>query len=49
MISCNLRRIARLAGMPELGTTVVVYTCVIAGLTGTVVGLMSPWPHHRHG
>ena len=33
LIPRNLRGIARIAGLPELATTIMVYTCVIAGLT----------------
>jgi membrane protease YdiL (CAAX protease family) len=40
LIPRNLRSIARIAGLPELATTLVVYTCVIAGLTVPVVGLI---------
>jgi hypothetical protein len=40
MIPGNLPRIARRAGLPELGTTVVVYTCVVAGFTSACVGFI---------
>jgi hypothetical protein len=40
LIPRNLRSIARIAGLPELATTIVVFTCVIAGLTVPVVGLI---------
>jgi len=40
LISRNLRGIACIAGLPERATTIMVYTCVIAGLTVPVVGLI---------
>jgi len=40
MIPRNLRRIARTAGMPELGMTAVVYTCVIAGFASATAGFI---------
>ena len=40
LIPRNLRGIARIAGLPELATTIMVYTCVIAGLTVPFVGLI---------
>jgi hypothetical protein len=40
MIPRNLRRIVRLAGLPELGTTVAVYTCFVGGLAGAAVGFI---------
>jgi len=40
MIPGNLRRITRHAGLPELGTTAVVYTCLVAGVTTACVGFI---------
>jgi hypothetical protein len=40
LIPRNLRGLASIAGLPELATAIVVYTCVIAGLTVPVVGLI---------
>lgn len=40
MIPKNLRRIAHLAGVPELGTIVVAYTCVVVGFTSATVGFI---------
>jgi hypothetical protein len=39
-VTRNLRRIARTARMPDLGTTVMVYACTIAGLTSIIVALI---------
>jgi hypothetical protein len=40
LIPRNLRGIARIASLPELATTIMVYTCVIGWLTVPVVGLI---------
>jgi hypothetical protein len=40
IIPKNLRRMAHLAGVPELGTIVVVYTCVVGGFTSATVGFL---------
>jgi hypothetical protein len=40
LIPRKLRRFARIAGLPELATTIAVYTCVITGITVSVVALI---------
>ena len=47
----TLRRIARLAGVPELGAMIVVYGCIIVAMSiltlSTVVLYLTPWVDHH--